>query len=222
MNLKEVLETIDKVCDLKGDLSGENFYQKVIKPLELIEDFIDSNSGASKGVLFFKGLDVVIKIPFNGSEEEYYDEDRDEYCFREFSATDDYCAEEAVIYQKAKENGIEMLFAETKKVGTVQDYDIYTQPIVKIFYDSTEHTHFNSNDKKYLKVKDSLEKITSKYELYSLPEEWLFNVLKKYGFYMFKKFLNFIKENNVNDLHSGNIGYKNNLPILLDYSGYNG
>ena len=34
MSLKEVLKTIDKVCDLKGDLTNENFYSKVVNPLK--------------------------------------------------------------------------------------------------------------------------------------------------------------------------------------------
>ena len=71
MNLKEILETIDKVCDLKGDLTNENFYSKVVNPLKKENCYLDSNSGATKGILFFKDLDVVIKIPFVG-EENYY------------------------------------------------------------------------------------------------------------------------------------------------------
>lgn len=219
MNLKEVLETIDRVCDLKGDLTNENFYSKVVNPLKKENCYLDSNSGATKGILFFKDLDVVIKIPFIGEESCYEDD------VIEFYGADgdwDYCRLEANLYNCAKEKKIEIFFAETKYITTIQDYPIYTQPIVQIFYNSNIHKSFDESNKDYIKIKDSLVK-TSRIiaDNYGLESEWLFIAFKKYGFYMLKKFLTFLKDYDINDLHSGNIGYKNNLPILLDYSGYN-
>jgi hypothetical protein len=35
-----------------------------------------------------------------------------------------------------------------------------------------------------------------------------------------EKLLCFLEENNINDIHEGNIGYSCGFPILIDFSGY--
>ena len=41
-----------------------------------------------------------------------------------------------------------------------------------------------------------------------------------FGKKLVKSLCEFIVENDINDLHENNIGYKDNLPVILDFSGY--
>lgn len=51
--------------------------------------------------------------------------------------------------------------------------------------------------------------------------EWVMNLLYEYmGMEKFLKFLDYIEENYINDLHTGNIGSLNGRPILFDYAGF--
>jgi hypothetical protein len=34
--------------------------------------------------------------------------------------------------------------------------------------------------------------------------------------------MNFIEDEEINDLHRGNLGYLNGRPVILDYSGFHG
>lgn len=45
-------------------------------------------------------------------------------------------------------------------------------------------------------------------------------VLTLYGKKLCRKLCAFIVENAINDLHTSNIGYNHNKPIILDFSGY--
>lgn len=51
--------------------------------------------------------------------------------------------------------------------------------------------------------------------------EWVMNLLYEYmGMEKFLKFLDYIEENRINDLHTGNIGSLNGRPVLFDYAGF--
>ena len=49
---------------------------------------------------------------------------------------------------------------------------------------------------------------------------WLSDFLDYFGEDIFQKFMKFIDKQNIGDLHSDNIGYIGNRPVLIDYSGY--
>lgn len=53
-----------------------------------------------------------------------------------------------------------------------------------------------------------------------LDSLWSRMVISIYGKKMCKSLCDFIRENKINDLHCHNLGYKNNKPIILDFSGY--
>ena len=52
--------------------------------------------------------------------------------------------------------------------------------------------------------------------------EWYARVLQLYGKKFLKSFEKFSQEVRLNDLHDGNIGWRNGKPIILDYAGYCG
>lgn len=49
---------------------------------------------------------------------------------------------------------------------------------------------------------------------------WVRDFIDCYGEEELDCLMQFIDENNINDLHNGNIGYKGDNPIILDYCGY--
>ena len=99
--------------------------------------------GASKAVFDNPKKDYVIKIPFNGGEQEYSSEYSDEdgeicygseYRFEKFEYADhdsgvgsswDYCEQEEIIYNRAVALGIGDMFAGTVKIADVHNYPIY-------------------------------------------------------------------------------------------------
>ena len=70
MTNEYILECLEKYCSFE-ELSEDSFYINVVQPLKDAQCFSDwsYSSGVTKGVLIFKGLDFVIKIPFSGSGE---------------------------------------------------------------------------------------------------------------------------------------------------------
>lgn len=55
-----------------------------------------------------------------------------------------------------------------------------------------------------------------------LEDIWAKMVINLYGKKVAKALCEFVQENGINDLHNENIGYKNNRPVILDFSGYYG
>ena len=67
-----------------------------------------------------------------------------------------------------------------------------------------------------------INKICTKLQLDTLlRREWLNDVLKKSNKNILTKFLFFVKENSINDLHEDNIGWTmSGMPVLFDFSGF--
>ena len=106
-------------------------------------------TGASKMVILIEGADEVVKIPFNGEfyETEEYDEDEEGYdenaiydmieCFSELiwandldndNAEDwDYCQNEVLKYEIAKEKGFADFFARIEHWQDVDFHPVYLQ-----------------------------------------------------------------------------------------------
>ena len=71
--------------------------------------------------------------------------------------------------------------------------------------------------------KEDYEKVNTlrkKYDFHSINDDWMLDFLIYYGEEMFKKLADFIFDENIYDLHNGNIGYLNGRPCLVDYSSY--
>ena len=208
------------------------------------------DDGASKLVLIFKDLDFVIKIPFTGYSEmsEYdhcedceekseshcancpyhyncYGDEENEYYDFEFASRDatferkwDYCETEAWLYQKAKDNGLEICFAETALLGFVDGHPIYYQAKAQIYSDYYTSTRKSHTKEEKLNTEEACRRI----EGWCFNVDWLTDFLFAFGDEMFQSFMAFIKTYGIKDLHSGNVGYVDEMPVLVDYSGYEG
>ena len=157
MTKEYILECLDEYCTFEM-LHEHNFEEQVVAPLQSAKCFSDWSwdNGSTKGVLIFKNLDFVIKIPFEGScswtESHYenqngswiYDWDsrwnsnlrkiESEEQFFEFEGSPaagdskwNYCQAEADLTVAAEEDGILHCFAATKFLGLANGHPIYSQ-----------------------------------------------------------------------------------------------
>lgn len=164
------------------------------------------SEGASKYCLIFKKEDFVVKWVCG----ERYNE----------------AMEEVEMYKKAVAAGLASFFPKTEFLTEIKGIKFVIQ----------EKIDFSVNDlsadkrKKY----EQISRTASRRKCYKMEKEfqkvqgyrrdldylWASMALVLYGKKACKALSKFIHENNINDLHNSNVGYKNNRPIILDFSGY--
>ena len=202
-------------------LSQYNFMKK----LQALDDNFILASGVSKVAIIPKEKNYVIKIPYYGK----YRKSNGIKCFDPYfssiSKSSDYCKSEEIIYNKAKANGLDTFFAEIEQIGKIKSIPIYVQRKAVIFEDvyypeDDEEENLNEHEISIFKT------ITTKYsdlvEDEYLPLSWMKDFICSYGELAFDKLYNFLSDNNIQDLHSENIGYISERPILVDFSGFEG
>ena len=202
-------------------LSKCNFMKK----LQALDDNFILASGVSKVAIIPKEKNYVIKIPYYGK----YRKSNGIKCFDPYfssiSKSSDYCKSEEIIYNKAKANGLDTFFAEIEQIGKIKSIPIYVQRKAVIFEDvyypeDDEEENLNEHEISIFKT------ITTKYsdlvEDEYLPISWMKDFICSYGELAFDKLYNFLSDNNIQDLHSENIGYICERPVLVDFSGFEG
>ena len=202
-------------------LSQYNFMKK----LQALDDNFILASGVSKVAIIPKEKNYVIKIPYYGK----YRKSNGIKCFDPYfssiSKSSDYCKSEEIIYNKAKANGLDTFFAEIEQIGKIKSIPIYVQRKAVIFEDvyypeDDEEENLNEHEISIFKT------ITTKYsdlvEDEYLPISWMKDFIFSYGELAFDKLYNFLSDNNIQDLHSENIGYISERPVLVDFSGFEG
>lgn len=225
---EQLLDIFQNCCFENFGISKNGEYNSIddIVPDLVIPKGIhyDWNFGASKAVFTFWGEDkitYVIKIPFLG--EVFFDEDLGEDVVNEYEFSRnkerpwDYCAAECDVYADAKNTGLEKLFAKTELIGFVNNYPIYKQSFVDQPFAYLENEEKGPS-------KDSKTKTTSlckEKNFYSISQIWLASVTEHYGTDVLGNLIDFIEDNGIGDLHDNNIGYKNGVPVIFDYSDFN-
>lgn len=189
---------------------------------EPISDYlIDSNlpffmdSGSTKCVIIANDGTFVLKIPFTG----YYDDDGDYVPYMSATAPMspewDYCAQESYYYYEAVYWDLQNYFAEEYIIGTINDYPIYCQQYASCTNDN------KLTLKQEKRARDYKTSSIERSEFCIKDSKWTAHFLECYGEEEYDKLIKFIRHYNINDLHCSNIGYINNFPVLIDYSGYN-
>ena len=221
MSNEEILQLFN-TCTFDGILTENDFEDKVLSNLP--DDLkYHYEYGATKLVIMLPDCDFVIKIPFSGSYQEFYQDRTDDYEeeYVEFENADfetcewDYCKTEVNRYNLAKNVGIEKYFAKTECIGMVNNYPIYIQQKAEIFAEVKDLNSYSEEKKSSTREKCDKE------DLWCFNECWLSDLLDYCGDKIFSFFMSFIKDNDFDDLHSSNIGYINGVPVLVDYSGFN-
>lgn len=202
-------------------------------------------SGASKFVMVMQNKPFVVKIPFTGSYCDDYDYCESQYCvydsqgnsvwrpnpnydsnydsYFEYECGEDggydYCATEVSIYNTAKEQypGAELFLAETVRIGD----DMYVQQKATKIGGWGKVNNSLSRDE----LNSIRESTSQKYKsAYRVPREWLVelvvyctnnNLLSE-----MEAFFAFLESESISDLHSNNVGFINDKPVLIDYSGF--
>ena len=216
LSYEQILDALANCCF--DDLNGYNYYDNIIA---LMDNTIINphyyEYGATKLVLLPPHQDFVIKIPFCGYDDEFWDSQY--YPFENAEEPDgwNYCEVEKLKYAKAKEAGIEFLFAETKLIGYVKDHPIYVQPKMKIFSEAKNYSDYSVIKNK--RTKDKCHKSN----INCFHVHWISDFLDYFDIETLQKLDEWLENNNINDLHGGNLGYHplTGQPIIIDYSDFN-
>ena len=223
--LKEIL------CKYKNEIREilnalKNCYFDELDEYEFENDFIDAfkekyhkqfsiGSGASKGVLIFKDFSFVIKIPF------YFCEGDELQGAYEASESWNYCDQEMIRYEVAKDEGFQDVFLEVEYLDEVNGHPIYIQPYAEILchidYKQYEKQHCSSFDAKDREIVNMADREEGYDELDS---GWEADLYVLYGLDFYKKFKKYLIQNYICDLGNANIGYIGKKPVLVDYAGF--
>ena len=190
------------------------------------------NMGASKLVILPCGEDFVIKIPFNA---QYFDDEIDtetgevlseggwecftsyEYDSENMDFDGNYCGREADISDIAAAEDLEECFAITECVGRCRGYLIYKQArATTILADVLDE----KSDSLSIEERKSIRDKCNNMGVYGFNIYWLKDFLEFFGEEILKQLDRFINTYDINDLHTSNVGYIGNRPVLIDYSGY--
>lgn len=196
---------------IKGEEDNKEFFEEA-------KDYADKNGisffcGASKLVIVDEESDWVIKLSFDCSI------DADE------GIESDYCKRELYNYKMACEEGIDKFFAEICMVGEVDGIEVYLQERLKVDdgveddVDQIFRDYVYSLDESYydnIEDEDERSAILTD-DVYDMDEGERIEAI--FGFE--EKLITFIENNDINDLHSGNFGYRGADLVIMDYSGWN-
>lgn len=151
-------------------------------------------SGATKAVFAVEGMDTVAKIGFQNFKV-------------------DHAAREAQIYQEACGAHLEQFFVPCKKIGEISKLEVFEMELVDVGEELVTSDMWR-------KCSDSM----SSEEIVNVIDEDCGFIESLFPFYYsneeMTQLYEFISELEINDLHSGNIGYENGRIVIIDYSGY--
>lgn len=136
------------------------------------------------------------------------------------NVSDDYCEAEVRHFKRAKLHGLDDIFTKMVKIGTRDGIDVYA--CERVSETSTHYGDVSPQLSRYLRKTTFSEGEDKKYPVgvFRNIEYWLKEFVRYYGAKKYFDFVKFIKEEGINDLHGGNVGYINNRPVVFDYGGF--
>lgn len=220
--LKEIIfknkEELNYIMEALSNCNFDDLDYDIFE-LEFIHDFknqyskeFDYASGASKGVLIFKELGFVIKIPFSycdGCELIGADEGEENW---------DYCSQEVARYELAEEDNVHTLFLEIEFFDYINNYPIYIQPYAEVLSKISGVAYHSNHCSSTEKERDLVQEIDTKEKYEMLDAGWEADLLVQYGIKKFKQFKQYLEDNWIVDLGDENIGYIGKIPVLIDYA----
>lgn len=166
-----------------------------------------SASGATKQVIIFKEFDWVIK-----------------YC----SGNESDAMDEVHIYKQAVEAGLEYLFPKTLFLCELNGIKYIIQEKISFSAGNVPRMKYP----KYQRItqtvaRDVSEKMQHEFNRANhghftrkLDKMWTEMICSLYGRKVCVNLCEFVRQYKINDLHRNNIGYINDRPVILDFSGY--
>lgn len=164
---------------------------------------IHTASGATKYCI----IDTECGLVFKWSLNLHYNEMKQEY----------------FIYTKAVEQKIECFFPKTEIFIDLNDIVIYAQEKIDTLYCDVNYRTMSQWLSKHKTVKDAIIKKASRAFQNAPSCDWIQMAISYYGKRKVRALCAFTREYKINDLHGANVGFHgaNNMPIILDFSGYN-
>lgn len=137
------------------------------------------------------------------------------------------CQREIEVYQEAIKSGLEFLFPKTTLLMEYADRVFIVQEKVDCCCCDMSNAYFqkvhNITKTVTQRITDKAYRDIVKQGLTSndaIPAIWLNSIISLYGKHVCKELCTFIQEQQINDLHQGNVGFKKYKPILIDFCGY--
>ena len=229
-NKEKILSALNtNVLNINNDFhEGNNDDLLLAIGNNLFDGLYHHNHGVSKIALIPDNddIDFVIKIPYtgsynynsgyySGSKNQYYHRGYEDYYPFESGTYDerpwDYCAIEVQRYAEASLEGFADCLAETKLLGFINNYPIYIQEkCITLSSSVSTHTH-SRGERLYTRTICNWG---------GLPCDWMTDFRLYFGENKLRKFIQFLKNRNWDDLRDENIGYIKNKPVLIDYSNF--
>ena len=209
--MSDYIKILQKMREVSGSFdefiqSGKknDFYQFIKNETDDYHDFVvvvdgaevtvSVMSGATKAVFAVEGMDTVAKIGFQNFKV-------------------DHAAREAQIYQEACGAHLEQFFVPCKKIGEISNLEVFEMELVDVGEELVTSDMWRkcsgsmSNEEIVDVIDEDCGFVESLFPFYYSNEEMT-------------RLYEFISELEINDLHSGNIGYENGRIVIIDYSGY--
>lgn len=215
----ELARQLVSVLDLPEDMGEDDEIEYVIeRQLEsIVEGDFYVTSGVSKVAIVIEDLPFVIKIPFNGYWEEFYDDEND-IPFHHFSEAneicpDDYCFDELQKTQHVEEEGYGMFVPHMQFLCNSHGVPYYIQGKARQMLGCRDAMKPTG---------DSMQKAKN----YSLAfiKEWIALVIDFYGEELWNNFIQWATENEpsvLSDMHGANYGLDmEGRPVMFDISGF--
>ena len=205
---------------------------------ELQEQILDIDSGAdfhfgmSKFVITAPSLgDIVIKVPFSGTYDYYGDDCADNFSKNDIVINEgdywytytpfykqDYCQIEYKKYKALWRKNLDCFVAKTIFYKKMYNTRVFIQEKVIPIDELIKSPRASHNSKELADEWYKKGKI-------NISPEWIANCLDAYGKSKVSRFLKYCNEIDLDileDIHTGNFGYrKDKTPCILDYSNYN-
>ena len=233
------------VCE--NDQIPTNF-EMIYDEVQSVDADAELYYGISKLVIISPHLgDYVIKVPFNGMYEENYDcgcskEDGCDYngrccCYCEHGIEPDYkdywcnysnadsptgwnyCDAEWQKYKNLRKIGLDCFVAKTYPFIEIEGFKCFIQEVA-IAEDDADGDETSRVTKASRK---KAENINSEFHC-CLNEDWLGLCVETFGANKVRRFMKYVEKKDpeiLNDMHSGNYGYRpNGIPCILDFSSF--
>ena len=192
--------------------------------------------GVSKLCIIPEEANWVVKVPFEGFIQHWYDfdnngneESHEEFCYNMGAGNSrnewDYCLTEVEYYELAKDNNIADFFAKAECFGECRNGSYKTLPAYIQEKCITISDLSYEDDKKYAPSENSLKRINSsqKYDSKCFDKNWMASAIDFYGEEKLDELFSFLKEHpQISDFHWANYGYRisDGSPVLIDYTGW--
>ena len=210
---------VTRIQNLVHDLAQHNFYDAINcdvnsqadKWIVHYREYLRAMGyhifyGATRIVVMLDDFDWVLKFNFHYSD-----------------SAQDYNELEEVHYKAAIKAGLAEHFAAMYYVGIIENLMVYAQEKVRMDEDCVSSSFFQYTLDNYYCENDGRDEDERNEDawddaMYLDNEDRIYAMIDSVS--IADELIKFVFDNNINDLHSANWGYRGTEPVIVDYAGY--